>query len=72
MAELERLRHESPLVRQLIAPDTVRLLPAQFDAVAWGGIAIARRLVTARDTQTAERDETRALLEEVVAREGGR
>ncbi len=44
-AELDRLRAASPLVATMIPPGSVRALPANFDPVAWGGVALARSLV---------------------------
>ena len=43
VAELERLRAASPLVASLIPVGAVRALPVDFDPVAWGGVALARR-----------------------------
>jgi len=43
VAELERLRAASPLVASLIPVGAVRALPTDFDPVAWGGVALARR-----------------------------
>ncbi|HEX8026266.1 MAG TPA: ROK family protein [Candidatus Limnocylindrales bacterium] len=43
VAELGRLRAASPLVASLIPVGAVRALPADFDPVAWGGVALARR-----------------------------
>jgi glucokinase len=44
-AELDRMRIASPLVATMIPPGAVRALPAHFDPVAWGGVALARSLV---------------------------
>jgi glucokinase len=45
MAELERLRTVSPLIAAMIPSGSVRALPAQFDPVAWGGVALARSMI---------------------------
>ena len=42
LAELDRLRAASPLIAALIPPGAVRALPSEFEAVAWGGVALAR------------------------------
>jgi glucokinase len=42
--ELDRLRADSDLVRGLLADDAVVVLPPDFEAVAWGGVALARRI----------------------------
>ena len=47
-AELDRLRADSDLVRGLLAEDAVIVLPPDFDAVAWGGVALARRMGSAK------------------------
>ncbi|MGH2465484.1 MAG: ROK family protein, partial [Candidatus Limnocylindrales bacterium] len=44
-AELDRLRAASALVAEMIPPGSVRALPAQFDPVARGGVALARSLI---------------------------
>ncbi|HTC85728.1 MAG TPA: ROK family protein [Candidatus Acidoferrum sp.] len=72
LAELERLRSGSALVSELLPVGTVRLLPAHFDAVAWGGVALALRARgSARASPVGGRAGTRpvAVVEEVVARE---
>jgi len=61
--ELERMRTASPLVAAMIPPGSVRALPAHFDPVAWGGVALARSLVRAGDPDLHGGTE-----EEVVAR----
>jgi glucokinase len=43
LAELERSRTRSATVAELLRPGSVRLLPPDYDAVAWGGVALARR-----------------------------
>jgi len=43
-AELVRLRRASPLATQMVAEHTVSLLPPDYDAVAWGAVALARRI----------------------------
>jgi len=72
-AELERLRAMSPLIDELVPVGAVRLLPPQFDAVAWGGVALARRAVGGDlpiDTDIDRRHPApRVDEEEVVARE---
>jgi glucokinase len=40
--EVERLRDASPLARELLAPDVVKLLPPGADAGAWGAVTVAR------------------------------
>jgi predicted NBD/HSP70 family sugar kinase len=61
-AELAELRRQSSLVAELLPVGSVRLLPPHFDAVAWGGVALARALVKdSTPTTTAE--------EEVIERE---
>jgi predicted NBD/HSP70 family sugar kinase len=44
-AELDRARSTSALVSLMIPPGSVRVLPEQFDAVARGGVALARSLI---------------------------
>jgi glucokinase len=44
VAELDRLRSRSPLLSELLPPGAVELLASDFDAVAWGGVALARRI----------------------------
>jgi glucokinase len=61
--ELERMRTTSALVAAMIPPGSVRALPAHFDPVAWGGVALARSLVRAGDL-----DPHGGTEEEVVAR----
>ena len=72
LAELERLRSNSALLSELLPLGTVRLLAAHFDAVAWGGVALALRARgSARESPPGPRTGTRpaAVVEEVVARE---
>ena len=72
LAELERLRSGSALIGELLPVGTVRLLAAHFDAVAWGGVALALRARgSARASPSGRRVGTRpaAVEEEVVARE---
>lgn len=42
LAHIAELRAGSPVVSEMIPAGTVRALPAIFDAVAWGGVALAR------------------------------
>jgi hypothetical protein len=42
LAELELLRADSPLLTELVPAGSVQLLPPHFDAVAWGGVSLAR------------------------------
>jgi glucokinase len=63
-AELDRARSASALVALMIPPGSVRALPAQFDAVARGGVALARSLVLT-ETPKPQHEE---IEEEVVAR----
>ena len=63
-AELDRARSASALVALMIPPGSVRVLPAQFDAVAWGGVALARSLIRSEPHNPQNRD----TKEEVVAR----
>lgn len=42
LAHLAELRAGSPVVAEMIPAGTVRSLPSIFDAVAWGGVALAR------------------------------
>jgi glucokinase len=44
LAHLGELRAGSPVVAEMIPAGTVRSLPPIFDAVAWGGVALARAL----------------------------
>lgn len=72
LAELERLRSGSALIGELLPVGTVRLLAAHFDAVAWGGVALALRARgSVRASPAGRRVGTRpaAVEEEVVARE---
>ena len=62
-AELAELRTQSSLVADLLPVGSVRLLPPNFDAVAWGGIALARGLVQA-GVKVQEQEK-----EEVIERE---
>ncbi|NUM48780.1 MAG: ROK family protein [Anaerolineales bacterium] len=41
LQDIHRQRDESELVRSLLAPEMIQLLPAGFDAPLWGGIALA-------------------------------
>ncbi|HEX8221264.1 MAG TPA: ROK family protein [Chloroflexia bacterium] len=41
LRELERLRHDSALARELLQPDMVRLLPPEYGAGVWGGVVLA-------------------------------
>jgi glucokinase len=70
-AELDRLRSGSPLIAELVPPGAVRLLPTQFDAVARGGVGLARR--TAREAEASRAIDGTGIriapLEEVAARE---
>ncbi len=63
-AELDRARSASALVALMIPPDSVRVLPAQFDAVARGGVALARSLIRTELPNPLHGD----IEEEVVAR----
>ena len=45
LAHLAELRADSPVVAEMIPAGTVRSLPPIFDAVAWGGVALARTVV---------------------------
>jgi hypothetical protein len=42
LAELGLMRADSPLLTELVPAGSVRLLPPHFDAVAWGGVSLAR------------------------------
>jgi hypothetical protein len=68
LAELARLRSVSGLIDELLPDGTVELLPADSDAVAWGGVALARRALdeAVHSSVTAHPD-----VEEVVARASG-
>jgi len=46
LAHLAELRAGSRMVAEMIPAGTVRSLPSVFDAVAWGGVALARALAT--------------------------
>ena len=46
LAHLAELRAGSPVVAEMIPTGTVRSLPPIFDAVAWGGVALARAVVS--------------------------
>lgn len=63
-AELDLLRSASGLIAELLPADAVQLLPADSNAVAWGGVALAR---TALETR-ADRARPDIEVEEVVAR----
>jgi glucokinase len=63
-AELDRLRAASPLIAALIPPGAVRALPSEFEAVAWGGVALARR----HARPALQDDPSGNDVEEVVAR----
>jgi glucokinase len=77
LAELDRLRDASSLVAEVLPPEAVQLLPAQFDAVAWGGVALARRSAAENaanlqpdvEIRDGLGEEVARLEEEVVARE---
>jgi glucokinase len=72
VAELDRLRSASALIGELVPTGTVRLLPAEFDAVAWGGVALARRTTVIAVTSPhgwRVGPRSSAAAEEVVARE---
>jgi glucokinase len=72
VAELDRLRSGSALIGELLPAGTVRLLPAEFDAVAWGGVALARRttvIAVASPNGWRVGPRSSAAAEEVVARE---
>lgn len=56
-AELAELRGQSSLVAELLPIGSVRLLPPHFDAVAWGGVALARGLVNAPTPTTPAEEE---------------
>jgi glucokinase len=64
VAELDRLRAASPLVAALIPAGAVRALPSEFEAVAWGGVALARR----HARSALQGDPRGSTEEEVVAR----
>jgi glucokinase len=54
LAHLAELRADSPVVAEMIPAGTVRALPQIFDAVAWGGVALARTVAgTAAGTHAA-------------------
>lgn len=42
LAELSRLRHNSPLAQAMLPDDKITLLPDGFNAGAWGAIALAK------------------------------
>jgi glucokinase len=65
-AELGRLRGMSSLVAEVLPVGTVRLLPPKFDAVAWGGVDLARRASSGRRPEPGRTDES---VEEVVVRD---
>ena len=71
VAELDRQRARSALLAELLPAEAVELLPPDFDAVAWGGVALARRVLSAsqagRGADGAARPDH--VEEEVVARE---
>lgn len=41
LQEIERQRQESDLAHAMLRPDMIQLLPVEFDAPLWGGIALA-------------------------------
>lgn len=41
--EIERLRQDSALAREMLQPDMIRLLPPDYDAGAWGAVVLASR-----------------------------
>jgi len=71
VAELDRLRARSSLLDELLPAGAVELLPPDFDAVAWGGVALARRVLPASQASRAAIGAARTdhVEEEVVARE---
>ena len=71
VAELDRLRARSSLLTELLPAGAVELLPPDFDAVAWGGVALARRVLPASQPSRAALGSARPdhVEEEVVARE---
>jgi glucokinase len=64
LAELDRLRSASTLVAALIPAGAVRALPPDFEPVAWGGVALARRHARAG----SQGPTAGSAAEEVVAR----
>ena len=67
VAELDRLRAASSLIAALLPPGSVELLPADSDAVAWGGVALARRALEERAAEGRPASD----VEEVAARASG-
>jgi glucokinase len=63
-AELDRLRAASTLIELMIPPGAVRVLPAQFEPVARGGIGLAQSLIRIETPNPLHQDTD----EEVVAR----
>ncbi|HET6314704.1 MAG TPA: ROK family protein, partial [Chloroflexia bacterium] len=41
LGELERLRQDSALAREMLQPDMIRLLPPDYGAGVWGGVVLA-------------------------------
>ena len=41
LAELERLRADSPLLREMLRPDLVQWLPPDYEVGPWGGVVLA-------------------------------
>lgn len=41
LGELERLRQDSALAREMLRPDMIRLLPPDYGAGVWGGVVLA-------------------------------
>jgi glucokinase len=48
LTHLAELRADSSVVAEMIPAGTVRSLPPIFDAVAWGGVALARTVAGTR------------------------
>jgi glucokinase len=57
--EVERLRQDSALAREMLQPGMVRLLPPDYDAGAWGAVVLAGR-GQASEGGTAGRPRTQA------------
>jgi glucokinase len=65
LAELELMRADSPLLTELVPAGSVRLLPPHFDAVAWGGVSLAR--ATARGTRPESKSGSASASERELA-----
>ncbi len=67
--ELERLRQDSALAREMLQPGMIGLLPRDYEAGAWGAVALASRCVPSAGHRQRKAEARMASMKELVPAE---